>query len=302
MEAGCDDPTETLACLREKDSATLQAANTAVNDAAFYGGLAFLPVTDYSFITSLPSKALAGKRVNGQHILVGNNANEGTIFVPPTISTADDVKSWVHSTFPELNDTDVRKILDAYPSSNVSDSKFATSGLGPVTALGVSEFATGQQQRANNIYAEATFICASYWLNDAYTTSNRTSYHYQYSVTAGLHTDDIAGYFGPALPNQALAFTTVFRRIWGRFIESAAPASAVDRWPAWVESETSQLLNLNTTGGTPYTRTIVNGANVTQFEGPGIENNFSIAYARTWEGNRGERCDFWRQMAKQVLI
>ncbi|KAH7062714.1 carboxylesterase [Paraphoma chrysanthemicola] len=301
-EAGCGQSTDTLACLRGKDSATLQAANTAVNDAAFYGGLAFLPVTDYDFITSLPSKALANKRVNGQNILVGNNANEGTIFVPPTISTAEDVESWVRSTFPELDDALVRQILDAYPSSNVSNAKFATSGLGSVTALDVSEFATGQLQRANNIYAEATFICPSYWLNDAYTASGRKSYHYQYSVTGGLHTDDIPGYFGPAMPNQSPAFTTVFRQIWGKFIESAAPESAVGAWPTWTEGGSSQLLNLNTTGGTPYTRTIVNGLSITEFQEPGIVNNFSIANAKTWEGNRGERCDFWKQVAKQVSM
>ena len=36
--------------------------------------------------------------------------------------------------------------------------------------------------------------------------------------------------------------------------------------------------------------------NVTEYMGPGLRNNFSLANAYTWEGGRGVRCDFWRAM------
>lgn len=242
--------------------------------------------------------------MNGEHILVGNNANEGALFVPPIINTTEALRSWMHGEYPTFTDADVDAVLAAYPSSDApvdpSAVKFATSGTGPATAVNVSSVATGQQQRADNIYAEATFVCPSYWLNDAFTTKNRTSHHYQYSVPVANHGDDVSAYFGPAKPNQPPVFTSVFRHIWGNFTVTANPERAVEFWPAWVEGPTSQLLNLNTTGGVPYTVPAITGQELTQFKEPGIENAISVANAITWEGGRGERCEFWRKFAVRV--
>lgn len=128
-------------------------ANHKVTTSGIYGTWAFLPVTDYSFIASRPSSALASKNVNGEGILVGNNANEGPLFVPANITTLNDLKAWLHLEFPTFNDSDVQKVLDAYPSTaapvNPSDSKFATDGIHAPSAVNVSQVATGQQQRGN---------------------------------------------------------------------------------------------------------------------------------------------------------
>jgi hypothetical protein len=162
------------------------------------------------------------------------------------------------------------------------------------------------QQRANNIYAEATFVCPSYWLSDAFAFQNRTAYHYQYSVPAALHGSDVSAYFGPATPNQPLQFTRVFRQIWGGFIERATPASVSGwvnlTWPAWTEHGESRMLNLNTTGGVPYQEPQITGGSVTQFMEPGIQNDFSVVDALTWESGRGARCEFWRRIANRVPI
>ena len=304
--AGCANSTDTLLCLRSKDSVTLQSANSDENAASYYGNWAFLPVTEPStgFITTLPSDSLTANRVNGKHVLVGNNANEGPLFVPTTLNSTTALQTWLAGAYPNLNATDLAAILEAYPASNDTDNdRFATTGLGPVTALDVSQLATGPQQRANNIYSEATFVCPSYWLSDAFTTQNRTSYHYQYSVPAALHGSDVSAYFGPATPNQPPVFTTVFRQIWGGFIEAAKPTSASGlgnlTWPAWVADGESRMLNLNTTGGVPY-QSSQTGINFTQFQEPGIQNDFSVVNALTWEGGRGERCEFWRSIASRV--
>lgn len=303
-QSGCSNSSDTLTCLRSKDSVTLQRVNQAMNVNGFYGNWAFIPVTDTNFLATLPSTALNNKRVNGEHILIGNNADEGSLFVPPTINTTEDLRAWLHGAYPTFTDVDVSAVLSAYPSSDapvgLSAPKFETSGTSPTTAINVSSLATGQQQRANNIYAEATFVCPSYWLNDAFTTHNRTSYHYQYSVPVALHGSDVTAYFGPATPNQPPKFTSVFRHIWGNFTVAAVPERAVGFWPAWVEGPTSQLLNLNTTGGTPYTAPTITGGQVTQYQEPGVENAFSVENAWTWEGGRGERCEFWRKIAARV--
>jgi len=304
LQAGCSNSTTVLGCLRSRNSTILQTANAAVNAAAFYGNWAFLPVTDYDFVRSLPSVALAEKRVNGEHILVGNNADEGSLFVPPTINSSDALKSWLRGNFPALNSTSIQRIMAAYPIASDDHVQFATTGLGPATALTTSPVAAGIQQLANNIYAEATFICPSYWLNDAFTSHNRTSWHYQYSVPVALHAADVSGYFGPATPNQPPVFTSVFRRIWGEQIQRAAPAAAVTdvTWAAWVDGETSQMLNLNTTGGVQYQTVLSTGVNATQSMGPGLQTAFSVVNARTWEGGRGERCAFWKEIAEMVPV
>lgn len=291
------------------DSVTLQTANSVENSASFYGNWAFLPVTepDTGFITTLPSESLTAKRVNGQHALVGNNANEGALFVPTNITSTAAVRTWLEGAFLSLESTEFDAILAAYPASNDTNTdRFATTGLGPETALDVSQFATGPQQRADNIYAEATFVCPSYWLSSAFAAGNRTAHHYQYSVPASLHASDVSAYFGPATPNQPPEFTSVFRQIWGGFIETANPTTAqgLDNltWPAWIDDGESRMLNLNTTGGVPFQSPQTNGMDVTEFMEPGIENDFSVVDALSWEGGRGERCEFWRSIAGRVPI
>jgi carboxylesterase type B len=305
---GCGSTGAVLDCLRSVNSTALQLANSNISTSQTYGTWAYLPVTDYSFITTLPSVALNSKKVSGQSILVGNNANEGPLFVPPTISTLDDLKAWLKLEFPTFSSADIQNVLDAYPSGdgpvNASDPKYATNGVDGATALNVSQVATGHQQRANNIYAEATFICPSYWLNTAYST--KTSFHYQYSVPFGSHAEDVTAYFGPAALNQPPVFSSVFQKILGNFIINSSPAipddQATARWPAWVGGEESRMVNLNTTGGVPYQVTTQFGANVTQFMDPGVKNAFSTANAHTWEGGRGMRCDFWKTMASKIPI
>jgi carboxylesterase type B len=299
-----------LACLRSKDSTALQQANVAVTSAGVYGTWAFLPVTDFTTITSRPSTALQKKRVNGKKLLVGNNANEGALFVPPIISTLDDLKAWLRQEFPTFTADDIQRVLDAYPSTDEpvspSDPKFATNGLGLATAVNVSQVATGQQQRANNIFAEATFVCPSYWLNNAYSGSSRTSYHYQYSVPFASHGDDVSGYFGPATPNQSPSFVLAFRQIWGNFIKTGNPSVPADpvlkKFPTWQEGQSAMMVNLNTTGGTPYEVTTQFGATVTQFSDPGLQNDFDAVNAYAWEDGRGKRCEFWSSVAGRVSI
>ena len=59
-------------------------------------------------------------------------------------------------------------------------------------------------------------------------------------------------------------------------------------------------LNINQTGGRPYSTYSVTGAVVTQFREPGLRNRLSFVNAYEWEGGRGERCDFWRGLSPVV--
>ncbi len=56
------------------------------------------------------------------------------------------------------------------------------------------------------------------------------------------------------------------------------------------------MLNLNQTGGVAYQTYTVNNIPVTQFREPGLRNAFALVDAYAWEGGRGERCKFWKQI------
>ncbi|KAG9534223.1 carboxylesterase type B, partial [Aureobasidium melanogenum] len=193
--------------------------------------------------------------------LVGNNANEGPLFVPQNITTEADLVAWLELTFPLFSNDDIARVLRYYPSSNASDSssavEFATLGNSGPTAINESSLATGQQQRADNIYAETTFVCPSYWMAEAY-TGDKSSYKYQYSVPAAQHGADVSGYFGPAAPTQGSQFEQAFMSIWGQFVVNSNPSipsniagaggqAAVNfpRFNVWNPVQ----VNLNETGG-----------------------------------------------------
>lgn len=105
---------------------------------------------------------------------------------------------------------------------------FATLGYTGPTALNQSAVAVGQQQRANvgspfppqtsklyymililsqNIYAETTFVCPSYWLAEAFPTA----YKYQHSVPVATHGSDVTTYFPPSAPNLSPEYAKAFR-------------------------------------------------------------------------------------------
>lgn len=110
-------------------------------------------MTDGVFIQNLPSQQLSTERVNGQRLLVGNNAEEGAPFVPYNITSEDDLVTWLKLTFPLFTNSDLSKVLLYYPSENgttdTSEGEYATSGYTGATAVNVSAVGTGQQQRAN---------------------------------------------------------------------------------------------------------------------------------------------------------
>lgn len=168
-----------------------------------------------------------------------------------------------------------------------------------------------------NLYAETTFVCPAYWLAEAFTNNNRVAYKYQYSVIGAWHSTDLTSYFGPPMPNQGPDFNKAFMTIWGNFItrnDPSIPAStangvngtgtnglAATNFPPWSLRNPLQL-NLNETGGQAYSSMSFNAQapNITQFEEPGLMNDFTAVDAYSWEGGRGVRCDFWRSVGSIV--
>lgn len=159
------------------------------------------------------------------------------------------------------------------------------------------------------MYAEASVICPSYWFASSFAGNGHTAFHYQYSVPFASHGADISAYFGPPTDNQGALFVKAFQSIFLNFIQTSNPLSEdfaaqnlVPSWPAWTEIMPHHMLNLNISGGTPYTTVtaIGGGRPVTQFREPGLRNNFTLVDADIWEGGRGTRCEFWKRLGPSI--
>jgi len=303
-------------CLVGKDSATLINASATVSQEGSYGTWAFLPVTDGVFVQDLPSRQFARRQVNGVNMLVGNNANEGVGFTPQVVQTEEDLVDYLRVTFPLFSNNDIAKLLYYYPSTNASvDSNaelFATEGdFGP-TALNQSSVGSGQQQRADNIYAETTFVCPAYWMAEAY-SDNRMGgqgYKYQFSIPPATHGQDVAGYFNYPGQYYSVDFTTAFQKIWGNFVISSNPSisdavangastgnvtvNAASTFPPYSIYAPYQI-DLNTT-----CPVVTELRGVDYCNSSTAINNFQVVNAYTWEGGRGTRCDFWRAAGELV--
>lgn len=232
-------------CLQNQPSEVLMNASFNISTGGMYGGYVFAPVTDGIFVTDTPSRQLLRKEVNGQRILSGNNANEGPLFVPQNITSDEDLIGWIETTFPLLSPDDITKLLAYYPSEPSSDPmKFATTGIDGPTAINQSSISIGNQQRANNIYAESVFVCPSYWLSQAFTDNDRQAYKYEVSALPALHGLDQYAYFNePPDVSQGEAFSEELSKIWGNFVMKGDPSVAgLEDWPVW-DSRNAAMAN-----------------------------------------------------------
>lgn len=238
------------------------------------------------------------------------------------INTVDDFMNYVHSTFPLFTDADISRLLQVYQFDptpvNRSASLFDTLGDRGATALNQSEFATGNQQRVFNIYSETTFTCPSYWLAEAFSVNDKQSWKYQYSVTPAFHGADLTAYFSANATTPTKAFISAFSNMWGNFITKNTPIISVATasgnatnatvprgsggnidWPTYSANAPIQM-NLNTTGGTVSTVFVTPDLSYFERFDPGVTNDFRLVNADTWEGGRGARCQFWRNVAARV--
>lgn len=313
--SGCEGDSDKMSCLRNQDVEVLQEANVNVTSAAAYGTWAFAPVTDGCFIQNAPSvQLLDEKAVNGNHMWASHNADEGALFVPKNITTEEALVDFLRTSFPRFDDDDIASVLETYPlgayGADTSNPLFATAGDSGPTAVDVSPFGIGYQQRAFAIYGEVIFQCPSYWVATGFTGDEaKSSYLFTYTSPPALHGTDTSGYFGPSIPTLSDEFMQAWQSMWGAYIKTGSPnipadvanntgSDVLSDWPRWGHDS---MVNFNQTGGTPTRIEAPFGlGEVAVNIEPGLENAFREVDARTWEGGRGERCDFWRRMAPKV--
>ena len=246
-------------------------------------------------------------------------ASEGVPLSPPTTVTLNDFRSYINTTFPRFSDSEKAAIEAQYSYAGDTDPTdpsaplFATSGTSLPSAVNQSTFGTGQQQRVFAVFGEYAFVCPSYWAASAFPVA----WKYQFSAPPSYHGYDLQALWS-GTPTPGASFKHAFRRIWGNFVTTNTPVISVAdakggvanstvpppngsdiTWPQWRDSQ-PVLLNLNATGGVPTLVKPTDDLFYNVYSDPGVRNQIQLADARTWEGGRGKRCDFWKSVAADV--
>ncbi|KNG46181.1 acetylcholinesterase precursor [Stemphylium lycopersici] len=123
---------------------------------------------------------ISGESAGAGAVLLQDIAyDEGPLFTPQNITSKALLLDRLRGILPDFSAENLANVLLHYPVlDDTKGVKFATTGVSGPSALDQSGLATGQQQRANNIYAELTFVCPSYWMAEAFSGGGRTSYKY----------------------------------------------------------------------------------------------------------------------------
>ncbi|KAI2464194.1 alpha/beta-hydrolase [Annulohypoxylon bovei var. microspora] len=320
-------------CLVSADTVNLQKASDYISTSALYGNWAFIPVTDGKLLRERPtSQLLNSGKLNGIRILSSNNPNEAPGFIPQGIKNEDSFRGVLLGNYPQLSEENITNILQLYSvPDNTSSILVNSDGENPPYSTTNSGWAFGWQQAANNLYAETTFVCPSYWLADGYARKQGgKAWHYQFSVPPGQHGLDqtalrsVTDETGTGMDE---VFRTAIQQIWGNFIVRGDPAlsksqtrtanhgnisAATPRiWREWQgEPGHDWMLNLNMTGGIPISTTYdLDGTaiNVTSYVSGNdtsslpLEANFKVVEGSSWEGGRGERCQLWADLGPWIM-
>ncbi|EPS94949.1 hypothetical protein FOMPIDRAFT_1169187 [Fomitopsis schrenkii] len=231
-QTNCSSASDALACLRAVDVSTLQAANTKINVAGFYGTFVYVPVIDGTFIIERPTVTLEKRRVNGEMLLSVTNGDEGYIFVD-TANPPTNLTNYVTELFPLIDPTTVQTIVQQY-----EDDPTLTDVLSQAIA----------------VMGESIFVCPTYLLMGAF--GDNAYKAPDFAVPPATHGEDLAYYFptafDPAYNNSELI--TAFSQSFLSVVRSMNPndkfyTDLKPEWSVWQDGTTEMLFNVTSTGG-----------------------------------------------------
>ncbi|KAI0099733.1 vacuolar triacylglycerol lipase [Nemania sp. FL0031] len=257
IAAGCTG-TDSLACLRSKTAAELQA----VNKGSAYPGAPstplypWNPVIDGDLIQNLTYDAFADGNFVKIPLIVGDDTNEGTIFTPRDAASFAASDNFLKSNFPYLTLEQLGDINSLYP--NLKNASCPSSGC--------------FWQQVSDAYGDMRYTCPGMYISSAMADFDQPkSYNYRYNVedpdqvAQGLgvpHTVEVNAIFGPEnVPSPPASYLAggsnanivpVIQAYWTSFIRSFDPnkyrLNGTAKWEQWTPDGKSRLLF--GTGGT----------------------------------------------------
>ncbi|GAD93732.1 hypothetical protein [Paecilomyces variotii No. 5] len=180
--AGC--PGGDMSCLRKADFATIRKANAAIIASAVTGSSNLGPSADGSLIRQLGAlEFLSGNYWKGlDSIIVSHVSDEADNFVSNTIVDNQQFGQWLDALLPAYSKPAIaNSVLKEYPAASILGSPYMTA-----------------RDRDKAFVRDSTFTCNARTLTQAYAGK---TYNMQYSVTPGLHSDDVlAMFFDSSIP------------------------------------------------------------------------------------------------------
>ncbi|KAI2618516.1 alpha/beta-hydrolase [Hypoxylon sp. NC1633] len=153
---GTDSNNDPMACLRSKDTTTLQATVNRPSAFPSRSGIPLFywtPCVDGALLRDSPYTLLARGALVDVPVLAGSTSNEGTVFVPD-LATADALTAFDQDNYPLLNKDQAASITNLYAANG-------TGAAVPPAHKG-AWFAS-----ASVAYGEGTFVCPGNYLLDA---------------------------------------------------------------------------------------------------------------------------------------
>uniref|UniRef100_A0A0W0FR75 Carboxylic ester hydrolase n=1 Tax=Moniliophthora roreri TaxID=221103 RepID=A0A0W0FR75_MONRR len=257
LEAGCSSSfttPEIFSCLRSQPEKTITDAQTTIfskyNPALTW---AFQPVIDDEGGV-IPRKPIdswnLGLWNSGIPIMTGFSHNEGTMYVPSSMSKPDEFRRFFRTLIPLLNDSDLQTIEELYPDPSTYPNSPYTDTRN-LTAIQIGP----QFKRVEAAYAHYAYVCPV--RQTAHFASSQTQapvyvYHWalNQTVKGGANHGDHIGY--QTMDDDVLQYSDVQRDVaetmhayWTSFITMGDPNAlkgrASDR-PVWLEYRKANIM------------------------------------------------------------
>jgi len=186
---GCNNTNDPMTCLRNTSVSKLQAAdyNSVFPGHKTKPRRSWGPTVDGDFIRDLPITLFNTGKSIAVPLLIGDEPNEGTLFVPD-IDNSTALQQFFNENYPRLNSTQLSAITAQYPRGTPVPTH--QSYFGPAALA----------------YGESTLICPGLWMASAAAPSAPV-WNYSFNISAaadwanGLgayHTVDTGAIFGPS--------------------------------------------------------------------------------------------------------
>ncbi|KAL8687313.1 MAG: hypothetical protein Q9224_005191 [Gallowayella concinna] len=232
---------DTLACLRKLGSDDLQGQNigTPFPNTTRRPLFAYNPTLDHDFIPDYTLNLFSSGRFLKLPAIYGDPTNEGTVFVPRNLDTAEASNNWLQAQFPALNSTQTTWFQKTYPPATTKPNfPIKTSKYWQSTAEG---------------YGELRYICPGLSLNNAYNRQGvKGNWNYRYAVLdpenekngyGTPHVAEVNAIWGAPAGSPRSYMTTnknmipVLQGYWNSFIRDFDPNTyrqpGTPRWEEW---------------------------------------------------------------------
>ena len=207
--------------LASLDYSILNQVNGLVVFGSANGSFTFGPTVDDVYITGDPDTLLLEGRFDPQlQLMVGHNANEAGLSVPPTLNSEEELLSGLGHVFESFHEDAIRYILgELYPP--------------PPEAGGLY---SNQYERACMIVSEASFTCHTRALGIAFQSS---TWHYRFDVPPAVHMQDLPWtFFRDGVGNVNEEIAEAMQLYMTNFVKYGQPnhGQNLSSWPLYGHS------------------------------------------------------------------